>query len=367
MSVYKDSRSPYWQFDFQWRGHRFHGSTKATTKREAEAVERDERDKAKRVVALQQAARTSLRLDYVFGRYWQDVGQFHAGARNTERQIDYLLAALGKDMLITDTTTDDVARLIARRRGDRGRSGGLLAAVTVNDTLKRLKAVFSYCKDRNVRFENEPKWRTLFLPEPEERIRELIGDEGDRLAAAAPDDLAPFFAFAATTGLRFSECRTLRWSEVDWDARQIRKPGKGRRLVVTPITATVRGILWPLRGHHPEFVFTHIAQRARGKRRKGERYPLNASTAVKAWFKLRAAAKVTGFRFHDFRHDVGTKVLRETGNLKITQKVLNHRNIRTTLRYAHVLDDEVSDALERVAEARKKSRKKSRTALREVG
>jgi hypothetical protein len=192
MSVYKDPRSPYWWFDFQWRGHRFHGSTKKTTRREAEAVERDEREKAKRVVALQQAARTSLRLDDVFGRYWQDVGQFHAGARNTERQLDYLLAALGKDMLITDTTTDNVARLIARRRGDRGRSGGLIAAVTVNDTLKRLKAVFSYCKDRNVRFENEPKWRTLFLPEPEERIRELIGDEGDRLAAAAPDDLHRF-------------------------------------------------------------------------------------------------------------------------------------------------------------------------------
>ena len=77
----------------------------------------------------------------------------------------------------------------------------------------------------------------------------------------------------------------------------------------------------PLRGHHPEYVFTHVAQRARGKRRKGELYPLNASTAIKAWFKLRAAAKVTGFRFHDFRHDVGTKVLRVTGNLKITQQV----------------------------------------------
>lgn len=198
-------------------------------------------------------------------------------------------------------------------------------------------------------------------------MRELIGDESERLAAAAPDDLAPFFAFAAATGLRFTECRTLRWSEVDWNVPQIRKPGKGRRLVVTPITATVRAILWPLRGHHPEFVFTHVAQRARGDRRKGERYPLNTSTAVKAWFKLRDEAGVTGFRFHDFRHDVGTKVLRATGNLKIAQKVLNHRNIRTTLRYAHVLDGEVSDALERVAEARKKSPKKSPTALREVG
>ena len=45
MSVSKDPRSPYWRFDFQYRGHRFFGSTKATTRREAEAVERSEREK----------------------------------------------------------------------------------------------------------------------------------------------------------------------------------------------------------------------------------------------------------------------------------------------------------------------------------
>jgi integrase len=367
VSVFKDPRSPYWRFDFQISGCRVFGSTKCTTRREAEAVERQEREKAKRHVAQIRAARASLRLDDVFGRYWHEIGRFHAGSRNTERQLDYLLNVLGKNTPITDVTTEDVARLIAQRRGDRGRSGGLVVAVTVNDTLKRLKAVFTYCKDRNVRFEHEPKWRKLFLPEPEARVRELVGDEAERLAAAAPEDLAPFFAFAAATGLRFTECQTLRWDEIDWNARQIRKPGKGARLVATPITPQVRAILWPLRGHHAEFVFTHVAQRSRGKRAKGERYPLSVSAANKAWFKLRAEAGVTGFRFHDFRHDVGTKVLRLTGNLKIAQKVLNHRNIRTTLRYAHVLDGEVADALERVAETRKKSPNKSPTTLKEVG
>ena len=58
------------------------------------------------------------------------------------------------------------------------------------------------------------------------------------------------------------------------------------------------------------------------------------------------ASKVEGFRFHDFRHDVGTKLLRETGNLKLVQRALNHRSIKSTLRYAHVLDEEVADAME---------------------
>jgi integrase len=63
---------------------------------------------------------------------------------------------------------------------------------------------------------------------------------------------------------------------------------------------------------------------------------------------VRKRAGVTGFRFHDFRHNLGTKLLRKTGNLKLAQRALNHASIRSTVRYAHVLDGEVADALEQV-------------------
>jgi site-specific recombinase XerD len=45
------------------------------------------------------------------------------------------------------------------------------------------------------------------------------------------------------------------------------------------------------------------------------------------------------------------------------QKALNHADVKTTVRYAHVLDDEVAEALERVTQSRNKSRSK----LRDVG
>ena len=75
------------------------------------------------------------------------------------------------------------------------------------------------------------------------------------------------------------------------------------------------------------------------------------------WKRLRRRAGVTGFRWHDLRHDFGTKFLRVTGNLKLTQKAMNHTDIKTTLRYAHELDSEVAEALERVQSSRTKSRK----------
>ena len=57
-------------------------------------------------------------------------------------------------------------------------------------------------------------------------------------------------------------------------------------------------------------------------------------------------------------------LLRESGgNFKLVQKAMNHRDIKSTLRYAHVLDDEVASAMERLAQSRAKSRK----AIRKVG
>ena len=54
------------------------------------------------------------------------------------------------------------------------------------------------------------------------------------------------------------------------------------------------------------------------------------------------------FRFHDFRHDFATKLLRQTGNLKLVSKALNHADIKTTARYAHVLDEDIAVAVEQV-------------------
>ena len=178
------------------------------------------------------------------------------------------------------------------------------------------------------------------------------------------DDYGPFFAFVRASGLRQRECITLRWSEVNFGTRQIVRTGKGGRLRTFPITNSIRAILFPLQGQHPERVFTYVARfgNKRMKIVRGERYPLTINGAKAAWQRMRAKAGVKDFRFHDFRHDLATKLLRDTGNLKLVQRALNHRDIKSTLRYAHVLDGDIAAAVERVA----KSRTKSRTRLREV-
>jgi integrase len=356
VSVFKDKRSPYWRFDFEHRNRRFFGSTKATTKRAAEAVERTEREKARALIAQEEAARTSLRLDDIAGRYWSEVGQHHAGAGNTWKQLGRLNDFFGKEKLITEITGDDVAKLVAWRRGHRivrgGKNGALIGPFTVNDTTEQLKKLFTRCKTWGVRFDREPVWKDHWLKEPVERVRELSGDEAVRLREATRDDYEPFFAFARATGLRLNEC-LLKWPEVQWEARQIRKIGKGGNWVTTPIDDTIRGILWPLRGDHPEHVFTFIGARTLKGRGlvKGQRSPITYHGVKTTWRRLRAEAGVTSFRFHDFRHDFATKLLREVGNPKIVQRALNHADLRSTARYAHVLDSDVTEALKRFRES----------------
>lgn len=372
MSVYRPKNSPYYQFDFQWRGRRFLGTTKCTNKREAEAVERAERERAKQEAAKARTATSSLHFDDVAGRYWTEIGQHHAGAGNTWRDISRLVDYFGPTTLLTEIGDNEVAKLVAWRRGHRivrskkrkAVDCPLISNATVNrSTIEPLKKLFTRAKSAwGVTFDREPNWREHFLKEPQERVRELVGDEGERLEEATREDYEPFFDFARSSGLRLREC-LLRWPEVNWAAGRVQKLGKGGKLVIAPITPTIRAILWPLQGNHSEFVFTYIAQRTRGKRVKGQRYPITYSGAKIVWRRLRAKAGVSGFRFHDLRHDLATKLLRKTGNLKLVQRALNHSDLKTTLRYAHVLDSEVATALEDVNQ----SRTRSRTAPRKAG
>jgi hypothetical protein len=147
MSLYRKPRSPYWYFEFRIQNHRFYGSTKATTRREAEKVEAAERAKAKQTVAQTQAARTSLRLDDVAGRFWSKA-QHYAASRNTWKRLSFLIEFFGKDKLITDITDDDVRSLVAWRRGHRTHAGKLIAPATVNLTIMQLKTLFATLRPR---------------------------------------------------------------------------------------------------------------------------------------------------------------------------------------------------------------------------
>ena len=366
MSVYKPKNSPFYHFDFQYRGDRFCGSTQKTEKRAAEAIEREERERAK--AAAKVATHGTMTLDHAAQRYWHEIAQHQVGADNTKHDLAFLIDHFGKEQRLDTITGDDVAKLVAWRRGHRvPTTGKLITPGTVDRTTKMLRRLFTHAKEAwPLRFDREPIWRKHLIDKPHERerLRELQHDEAARLDEVLRDDYRPLFDYAQATGQRKTGCFALRWAEVSWDTHQIVRPrAKGGRPNVVPITDEIRAILWPLRGHHPEFVFTFVVQRTGGGRVRGERLPITLEGLHSCWKLARARAGLSDFRFHDFRHTFATALLRDSGNLRIVQQALGHRDIRTTTRYAHVLDEDLAAAVDRV----QKSRTKSRKAVRKVG
>lgn len=58
-----------------------------------------------------------------------------------------------------------------------------------------------------------------------------------------------------------------------------------------------------------------------------------------------ASAGLSGIRLHDTRHTAASRVLAETGSLTAAQRMLGHKDIKTTQRYAHLSDDQLRAAL----------------------
>ena len=370
MSVFKKRPSSrFYSFDFIVAGRRFLGSTEATTKKDAEAVEKRLKQKAETDIAeAKKLGEGPLILRVATGRFWKEVGKGHKDAQGTHHQLELLIEFFGPNKRLDEITDDDVVQLVAWRSaqaaknrrpviGDGGKeTPKLVSNATINrTTVEPLRKLFMRArKFWKMSFPQEPHWSQHRLKEPVEHTRELRGDEDEALRGAQREDYAPWFAFARATALRLAET-LLTWDCVNWEAKVITTIGKGGKIIRTPITPAIAEIIGPLREHHPEAVFTYVCQRPRKGQVKGKRYPITYFGARSEWRSQIKRSGVKGFRFHDVRHDTATKLLRQTQNLKLVSKVLNHSDIKTTARYAHVLDEELAGALQTLAEARGKS------------
>ena len=311
----------YWRFQFKINGRRF--SFSITAKSEKAALVEAHRIHAETVAEMETARRpgkTPLTLNKAALDFWNEKGQFHSDAKKTHTDLMRLVKQMGPATLLDDVTDADVVKLVAWRQAQtpKGKKKGFVAPATVNrSTTEVLKKLFTRAKTVwRYTFPNEPNWKAHMLKEPEGIVRELRGDEEASLDEAMRSDYAPWIGFALATGLRRAET-ILKWEHVDWPARMIRTKGKGDRDVLTPITDEIASLLEPLKGHHPEYVFTYVAKRTSKRLNiiKGVRYPITYEGGKTEWQRLRKRAGVKEFRFHDLRHTYGSRLIRETGNI----------------------------------------------------
>jgi len=352
MSVFKRAGAAIYEFDFVVKGHRFCGTTGCTEQRAAERVEAERKAVARAEIQRRAALETApLTMNVACDRYWLEAGQFHPASMSTLKTLARLNDWLGRTTLLSAIDNAAVAKIIARRRGE-GVSNGTVNR-TVTEPLRRL---LYRARDIWGQQVQRIEWKRHILRESKERVRELSGDEEQRLIPALREDFRPLVRFALLSGLRMSEAIALTWADVDWGNRVIRIIGKGDDVATIPLSRPLRELLWPLQGHHPDSVFSFVVTHKR-EPDFGLRRPITISGLKSQWRRARKRAglkstredPVRGYRFHDNRHTAGTRLLRSSRNLKIVQKVLRHSDIATTTKYAHVLDEDVREAMDAVA------------------
>jgi integrase len=160
------------------------------------------------------------------------------------------------------------------------------------------------------------------------RLRYLVLEECRDLVEACDTHLKPIVITALNTGMRRGEILGLKWEQVDLKHGFIllksddTKNGERREL---PINATLRTMLQgiPRRLDIPYVFFDPATGNPYGE--------------VKRSFKsaLRRA-KIQDFHFHDLRHTFASHLVMAGVDLTTVKELLGHKNITTTLRYAHL-------------------------------
>ncbi|PZQ55724.1 MAG: hypothetical protein DI555_06780 [Novosphingobium pentaromativorans] len=364
MTVYKPKASPYYHFDYQYRGVRYHGSTNCKSKRDAERFERDHRTE----VATGKKDKPSVTLDEGLGIYWDAKGQFDRNAKDTEFQLGNILRLVGGNTLLQDVGDIEVAKMVAIRRTEkafpnrrikRGENRRTVSAATVNRETELLRRAHRFLSKKYKVAEEAIDWNSHKLKEPKERVREASPEEEARLFAVLVEkypDMADLVEFALLCGARRKAVVKLLWSKIDRRNRTASVHTKGDVWHEFPLSDRMIEII----ANRPQvgpFVFTYVCERPaparndRPRRIKGERYPFSEEGWNRKWYRALAEAGITDFRFHDLRHTAASRITRAS-NLKVTQKLLGHTRIETTARYAHVGDDDIRTALANVEQSR---------------
>ncbi|MGV8987774.1 MAG: tyrosine-type recombinase/integrase [Cypionkella sp.] len=339
---FRPKGSRFWHYDFQIRGRRFHGSCGTEDFEQAKAVEAEQRVLAK---TSANAPAGIFTLSEAIGTYYADVACHQPSARTMLSHGKALVSVINPKTRLPDLTMAMIQRHISTRRAS-------VANGTVNRELQTLGRALRHMVRIHAATVPELDLRSVETAEPEERVRELTRAEQDRLFAALRPDLHPLVTFALMTGARVSAICDLRWSDVDLQTGILILREKGSRQHRFPINAEMRAFLSSLLRAtelpHARYVLTYLSHRTK----EPQRHQITPTGGIMEEFKAAlAAAEITDFRFHDLRHTFATRLLRQTGNLKLVSRLLGHTQIETTMRYAHVLDDDLRLALDDYAVA----------------
>ncbi len=247
----------------------------------------------------------------------------------------FILPALGK-LKVAEVARADIAKL-HRKLKDR--------PYRANRVVTLLSKMFNEAAHPDVAWRLDNPARGIKRYPEEERDRYLSPAEIERLTEVLrtwPDQkIANAIRLLLLTGARKGEVLGATWAMFDLGRGVWTKPSahvKQKRKHVVPLSAPALQLLSEIRaGSESEFVFP-------SDRRPGR--PLEDANS--AWPKIMKEARIENFRVHDLRHTYATILASANLSLHLIGALLGHTRAETTRRYAHLQDDALRAATERV-------------------
>ena len=149
---------------------------------------------------------------------------------------------------------------------------------------------------------------------------------------------------AIGTGLRVSEIAALKIEDIDLKRggnTLIVRHGKGNRLREVKFSSTLKTLIQDYldyRDSDSPYLFV--------SERQDHMFPTAIQKVFKKWAKR--SGLPARYSIHSCRHYYASALLRVSKNLRLVQQQLGHSNPSTTTAYAFALDEEITEAVEKL-------------------
>jgi len=158
--------------------------------------------------------------------------------------------------------------------------------------------------------------------------------------------------------LRRNELRVVQFRHVNTDTHELTVYGKGRTVLKVPLFDDLYEQILRERVErlaHPDEYLLYPTKLGRIGRYPEQRMgviwedrlaPLSSSGIDKWWVRCLERAQVERFPMHELRHSAGTDFWRQTRDLRMTQRLMRHKTVRTTADvYLHDDTADLADAM----------------------
>lgn len=211
-------------------------------------------------------------------------------------------------------------------------------------TVNRHLVLFRFIMNLAIQWEitgvqKNPAEKMKMLPENNEKNCILSDDDMRKLIALSRDSqnksLFAIIVMLGYTGGRKREVLDARWEHIDLDNNTllvpVAKSGKPRQIPLNDVTKQLLLSL-PTFGTGDEFVFPNP--------KTGKPF----TSVYYGWDAIRTKAGLSHVRMHDLRHNFASWLVMSGETLYTVQHILGHADPKTTQRYAHLSNDHLVSA-----------------------